>query len=221
MFMKLPSTQNMSTGQVIQRAVLIAAISLIGWVGLCLILWQALGSVGIKFDFWPMLEALSTAAAVAQFLGGGIVALWQLRDSVDSRNLSIFNDIFDKLMSDREIEARRWIYTRLPDDPGSGLAGLSAEGQEHIKHVLNSLDHLGFLLERDWITAEAEDAIIKWVSPMVVKAWARLGPYVEHEVQRRNEPDYYENVRYLAKRCITWRAKNLPDAEINWIKGAL
>ncbi len=219
--MKLPSIQNLSTAQVIRRAILIAVMSLIGWVIFCGFLWGVLQALGIHFDFWPMLEALSTAAAVAQFLGGGIVALWQLRDSVDSRNLSIFNEIFNKLMSDREIEARRWIYTQLLADPSAGVSALSAEGQEHIKHVLNSFDHLGFLLERDWITAEAEDAIIKWVSPMVVKVWAKLGPYIDYEVKRRNEPDYYENVRYLATRCQEWRAKYLPEAEINWINGAL
>lgn len=219
--MKLPSTQNMSTAQVIQRAALIAVISLLVWIIGCAILWAILQSIGIRVDFWPMLEALSTAAAVAQFLGGGIVALWQLRDTADSRNMSIFNDIFNKLMSDREIEARRWIYTQLPDNPGAGLASLSAEDQEHIKHVLNSFDHLGFLLERDWITAEAEGAIIKWVSPMVVKTWAKLGPYVDYEAQRRREPDYYENVRFIAKRCVEWRKRNIPDAEVNWVEGAL
>jgi len=219
--MKLPSTQNMSTAQVIRRAAVIAIISMIAWIAGCAILWGIFQIVGIRFDFWPMLEALSTAAAVAQFLGGGIVALWQLRDSADSRNMSIFNDVFSKLMSDREIEARRWIYTQLPDDPGAGLASLSPEGQEHIKHVLNSFDHLGFLLERDWITAEGEGSIVKWVSPMVVKTWAKLGPYIEFEAKRRNEPDYYENVRFIAKRCIEWRTRNMPGAEVTWVDGAL
>jgi len=211
----------MSTAQVIQRAAVIAVISLAVWIIGCAILWALLQEIGFHFDFWPMLEALSTAAAVAQFLGGGIVALWQLRDSADSRNMAIFNDIFNKLMSDREIEARRWIYTQLPDNPGTGLSSLSPEGQEHIKHVLNSFDHLGFLLERDWITAEAEGAIIKWVSPMVVKTWSKLGPYIDYEAQRRHEPDYYENVRFIATRCVEWRQRNMPNAEVNWVEGAL
>ena len=219
--MNMQSTQNMTTGQVVRRAIIIAIFSLIGWVVLCFILWVGLRTFGFEVDYWAMLEALSTAAAVAQFLGGGIVALRQMRDSVDSRNLSTFTEIFNRLMSDQEIEARRWIYTQLPDDPAAGMGNISREGQEHIKHVLNSFDHLGFLLEQDWITREAENAVIKWVSPMMVKVWAKLGPYVDYESRRRSEPDYYENVRFLAKRCQQWRAQFVPDSPVNWVKDAL
>jgi hypothetical protein len=219
--MKFSSIQNMTTAQVVRTALLFSAISFTTWIGACVVLWSILRNAGIQTDFWAMLEAVSTAAAVAQFLGGGVVALWQLRDSVDSRNLSIYNDIFEKLMSDRDIESRRWIYINLPDTPEQGVAGLSAEGQTHVKQVLNSLDHLGFLLEQDWITKDAEDAIIKWVSPFVVKIWAKIGPYIDYEAQRRNEPDYYASIRFLAQRCIDWRAKNIPSAEIVWLKDAL
>ena len=60
-----------------------------------------------------------------------------------------------------------------------------------------------------------------WMNPMIVKAWCKLEPYVDYESQRRAEPDYYEHARRLAERCRTWRAKNLPDAEIRWTEGAL
>jgi hypothetical protein len=185
------------------------------------LVWNILRLSGIVVDFWPMLEALSTAGAVAQVLGGGVVALWQLRDSVDSRNLSTYNEIFDKLMSEENIDARRWIYLNLPDDPSAGLEGLDPMGQTHVKRVLNSLDHLGFLMARDWITSEAEDAIIEWVSPFVVKVWAKLGPYITYEAERRKEPDYYANIRELAERCIAWRQAHIPESKITWIKNAL
>jgi hypothetical protein len=220
--MKLPSIQNMTTAQVVRTALLFSAISFTFWIGLCFLAWNGLRLAGFESDFWAMLEAISTAAAVAQFLGGGVVALWQLRDSVDSRNLSIYNDIFEKLMSDRDIEGRRWIYVNLPDMPEQGIAGLTTEGQAHVKQVLNSLDHLGFLLEQDWITKDAEDAIIKWVSPFVVKIWQKIGPYIDYEAKRRREPDYYASIRYLAEHCIKWRAKNIANAgDIVWLKDAL
>ena len=219
--MRMPSIQNMSTAQVIRLALLLSAGGFVVWLTLSVILWAALRSAGIVFDFWPMLEALSTAGAVAQVLGGGVVALWQLRDSVDSRNLSIYNEIFERLMSEENIEARRWIYLHLPDDPAAGLDALDPAGQWHVKRVLNSLDHLGFLLEQDWITAEAEDAIIKWVSPFVVKVWAKLERYVDYEAQRRHEPDYYDSIRKLAQRCVEWRRRYLPESEITWVEKAL
>jgi hypothetical protein len=124
-------------------------------------------------------------------------------------------------MSEENIEARRWIYVNLGDDPQAGIESIDPVGQKHVKTVLNSLDHLGFLMEQDWITAEGEEAIVKWVSPFVVKVWARLEPYISYEGQRRHEPDYYGSIRNLAERCIAWRRANLPEAEIVWLKKAL
>jgi hypothetical protein len=215
------STQNMTTGQVVRRAVLFSAIGFVFWVALSALIWLILRLLGANSEFWPVLEALSTAGSVALVFGGGAVALWQLRDAADSRNLGIYNDIFERLMSSENIEARRWIYMNLPEDPSTGIDGLGADGQRHVKNVLNSLDHLGFLLEQDWITGEGEDAIIKWVSPFVVKCWARLEPYIDFEAERRHEPDYYDSIRKLAERCIAWRKTNLPEARITWVGKAL
>jgi hypothetical protein len=219
--MHIPSTQNMTTGQVLRRALIFSAGGFFLWVSFTVLIWIGLRMGGVQSDFWPMLESLSTAAVVAQFFGGGVVALWQLRDTADSRNLGIYNDMVEKLMSDENIEARRWIYLNLPPDPQEGLDALSPEGQTHVKHVLNSLDHMGFLLEQDWITAEGEEAMIKWVSPFVVKVWAKLKPYIEYEAKRRNEPDFYEAVGKLAERCLAWRQANLPDSQITWVQKAL
>jgi len=219
--MRLTSSQNMTAAQVVERAILYSSIGFVVWVIVAALIWFVLRQVGANFDFWPMLEALSTAAAVAQVFGGGVVALWQLRDTADSRNLGIYNEIFERLMSSENIEARRWIYTNLPEDPRSGIEGLTEAGQRHVKSVLNSLDHLGFLLEQDWITGEGEEAIIRWVSPFVVKCWARLEPYIDFEAERRHEPDYYASIRKLAERCIEWRQTNLPGARITWVGKSL
>jgi hypothetical protein len=210
--------KKMSTTQVVILALTISVFSFVGWLGLCLVVWGLLRAIGIRFDFWPMLEAVSTAAAVAQFLGGGVVALVQLTESADGRNLGIYNDVFATMMSDENIEARRWIYLHLPHNPEEGISSLDPVGQAHVKRVLNSFDHLGFLLQQNWVTG---DPVIHWVSPMVVKVWQKLGPYVAYEIKRRKEPDYYESAQLLAKRCQEWRATQMLDADIVWLNDAL
>ncbi len=210
--------KKMSTAEVIGLAATISFVTFAAWVTLAVGVWGFFQALGVRFSLWDMLEAISTAFAVAQFLGGGIVALVQLTESVDSRNLNVYNDVFAKMMSDENIEARRWIYLHLPDNPEQGLASLDPVGQAHIKHILNSFDHLGFLLQQDWVTA---DPVIHWVSPMVVKVWEKLGPYVEYEARRRGEPDYYEAARELARRCIEWRRIKVPGASITWVENAL
>jgi hypothetical protein len=210
--------KKMSTAQVVWLAASISAATFIIWMILSIIVWGILQIAGVRFSLWEMLEAVSTAAAVAQFFGGGVVALVQLTESVDNRNLGIYNDVFEKMMSDDNIEARRWIYQNLPAFTPQGMSAISPEGQVAVKRVLNSFDHLGFLVQQDWVTAEP---VIHWVSPMVVKVWDKLGPYIEHEVQRRKEPDYYEAARMLAKVCQEWRRTRVPDSEIVWVPDAL
>jgi hypothetical protein len=210
--------KKMSTGEIIGLAATISLVTFVFWVSLAVVVWGFFQVIGVRFSLWSMLEAISTAFAVAQFLGGGVVALVQLTESVDNRNLGIYNDVFAKMMSDENIEARRWIYLHLPPNPEEGLSGISAEGQAHVKHVLNSFDHLGFLLQQDWVTA---GPVIHWVSPMVVKVWEKLGPYVEYEAARRREPDYYEAARELARHCAEWRRTRIPEGEITWVENAL
>jgi hypothetical protein len=188
------------------------------WITLVITVWLARAPADGSWDLWAMLEGLSSAAAFATVIGGGVVVLAQLVESIDSRNLDVYNNVFEKMMSDEEIDARRWIYLNLPDDPEQGLDNLTPEGQRHVKRVLNSFDHLGFLLQQDWVTAEG---IIGWVSPIVVKVWAKLSPYVEHEARRRDEPDYYEAARFLAERCRGWREAKLGQKEIVWVDKAL
>ena len=187
------------------------------------LLWNLVGPTDSNVDLWAILEALATAAAFSVAVGGGLMVLAQLTEAVDSRNLTIFNDVFERLASDRNIEARRWIYQNLPDNPGQGLASLSEEGRQNVKYVLNSFDHLGFLIQQDWVSGEAEDAIVRWVSPFVTKTWGKLGPYVDYEVsQRPEEPDYYEAVRHLAEKCIAYRKTLLRrDPKTTWREDAL
>ena len=132
--------------------------------------------------------------------------------------MAVADRLFQELNSKESVQARRWIFLHLPDDPETGLKNLTDEGRDAIKHVLNSLDRVAFLTQAGWIP---DDMVMPWMNPMIVKTWAKVGPYVEFESRRRNEPDYYVQVRRLAEQCIAWRKSHLPDAQITWIDEAL
>jgi hypothetical protein len=181
-------------------------------------LWLFLQSVGISADFWAMTEALSTAVTAAAVLGAGFVAYRELAEVASSRYMEVADRLFNELNSPENIEARRWIFQDLPDEPQEGMHSLTPEGQAFVKRTLNSLDRVAFLTQAGWIP---EEMVMPWMNPMIVKAWIKLEPYVDYESRRRNEPDYYEHARRLAERCLSWRAKNLHDAKITWVDDAL
>ena len=213
--------RRLSAVQTILVALILIALIFVGWISVIRYFWAAYPPVSGRSEFWTVAEGLSSAASFAAVIGGGILVLSQLVESVDSRHLGIYDEAFKRMMSRDETEARRWIMQELPSnplDPQAVFRNLSPEQHWHIKRVLNSFDHLGFLLEQAWIT---DDAIIGWVSPMVVKVWAKLGPYVEHESRRRNEPDYYRAARYLAAECEKWRVGNEPDSAVTFVDDAL
>jgi hypothetical protein len=90
-------------------------------------------------------------------------------------------------------------------------------GHRNVKSVLNTFDYLGFVALNYW---DLEGPLMDWMMPMITKVWDRLGPYVEEEARRRDEPDYYKWARQFGDRCIDWRrAKNLPSPKI--VKNAL
>jgi hypothetical protein len=211
---------------IVRYALITAAGVFMGWFVLVRLLWGVIGPADEPASFWSAIEGLSSAATFAIAVGGGVMALVQLSEAVDqrllaieSRNLDVYNQVFERLMSDQHIEARRWIYQHLDPNPAVGLRQLDDAGRRHMKLVLNAFDHLGFLLQQDWVK---DDAIIRWVNPMVVKTWAKLGPYVTYEAERRGEPDYYEAARLLAKECVEWRLANI-EGEIapTWLSDAL
>ncbi len=194
------------------------AAGFVCWVTIQTILWALLHIIGIKADLWAMIEALSSAVTVAALIGGGYIAYRELDELSSSRYIDVSNKLFEELNSTENIAARRWVLQNMPDDPAEGLPALAPEDRDTVKRVLNSLDHIAFLTQSGWIP---EELIMPWMNPMVVKVWAKLGPYVIYESQRRREPDYYEHARKLAERCVVWRAKNVPDAEVTWVDHAL
>lgn len=201
--------------------IVIVASTVIGfflWLTGLFSLWLFLRTLGISVNFWAMTEALSTAVAAAAVLGAGFVAYRELAEIASSRYMEVADRLFNELNSPENIEARRWIFQHLPDDPQEGMRSLTPEGQAFVKRTLNSLDRVAFLTQAGWIP---EEMIMPWMNPMIVKTWVKLEPYVDYESRRRNEPDYYEYARRLAERCLSWRERNLPDAEITWVDDAL
>ena len=196
----------------------ITAIGCVIWLGAQFFIWLILQAVGVSTNLWAMIEALSTAVAAAAVLSAGFVAYRELSEIASSRHMEVADRLFHELNSSENIEARRWIFQNLPDDPEEGIRSMTPEGQAAIKRVLNSLERVSFLTQEGWIP---DEMIMPWMNPMIVKAWTKLERYVDYESQRRHEPDYYEAARELAKRCRAWRAKNLPDAKITWVKDAL
>jgi hypothetical protein len=196
----------------------ITGIGLVVGLGVLFMLWLLLRLLGLDTGLWPMIEALSTAVTAAAVLGGAFVASRQLSELANVRHIEVADRLFNELNWPENIAARRWVFQNLPDDPEQGVASLSPDGRDAIKRVLNSLDRVAFLTQSDWIP---DEMIMPWMNPMIVKSWAKIGPYVEYERQRRNEPDYYLAAQQLAERCLRWREKHLPEAAVTWVDDAL
>ena len=208
-------SQNSRTFFVILLATIVAFVV---WFLFLVLLWLLLRGFGATVDFWTMVASVSTAVAAAAIVGAGYVAYREINELDISRHIHVADRLFEELNSLENIESRRWVYQHLPDDPEEGLRDLSPEGQRHIKRVLNSLDRVAILTQSGWIP---DSTIMPWMNPMIVKSWAKLGPYVAYEGQRRGEPDYYEYARELAERCQRWRAENVPQETAVWLDDAL
>jgi hypothetical protein len=182
------------------------------------VLWFILRRPQNPTDLWAMIEALSTAGALAVALGGSVFAYHQLSEVASSRHMDVADRLFEELNSTENIKARRWIFENLPEDPGEGIKTIDQEGRDAVKQALNSLDRVSFLTQAGWIP---QDMIMPWAHPMIAKLWDKLEPYVRYEQERRNEPYYYEHAAELAARCRAWRKKHLAASEVVWIKDAL
>jgi hypothetical protein len=193
-------------------------LGFIFWILGVFAFWALLNFLGIQATFWVMLEALSTAVAAAAVLGVGIIAHNELNEAARGRYLTVADRLFDELNSPENIAARRRVFTNLPENPQEGVHSISSEDRAAMKSVLNSLDRVAFLTQAGWIP---DELVMPWMNPMVVKSWEKLAPYVAYESQRRHEPDYYQQVRVLAERCLAWRSRQLKDARITWVEDAI
>ena len=189
-------------------------------LGLLLILslWGVLHACGGASSFWAMTEALATAVTAATVIGAGFLAYRELDEASNSRHLAVADRLFEELNAPENVAARRWIFLHLPPDPATGQAELTDPERDTVKRVLNSLDRVAFLTQAGWIP---EDMVMPWMSPMILKAWIKLKPWVDYEVDRRHEPDYYRQVRALAERCLSWREAHGMSTEVTWVENAL
>lgn len=197
---------------------LLTGLGFVLWVGGNLVLWLALRVGGAQTDYWTILGTLSNGVTAAALLSGAFVAYRQLSEVANARHLEVADRLFTELNAPEMVAARRWIFRNLPQDPEVGLRGLTEQGREAVKRVLNSLDRIAFLTQSGMIP---ERMVMPWMNPMIVKAWERLEPYVLYERTRRAEPDYYEHAEHLARRCVAWRRQNLPTADVTWLEDAL
>jgi hypothetical protein len=196
-------------------------IGLILWLILMYFLHLLLQNMGFSVDFWAMTEAMSTAAAAAAVIGGGLVAYRQLMEGANMRYIEVADRLFSELNSSDNIASRRWIFQQLPENPENPaeiLHNMNAEGQGHIKRTLNSMDRVAFLTQSGWIP---EELIMPWMNPMIVKAWVKLKPYVEYERERRGEPDYYKDAGEIGEKCVAWRNQHLEQSEVKFLEKAL
>jgi hypothetical protein len=209
---------NWSGRRVIGVMLLLTASGFVlGMIALC-VLWAILSLLGFSPSFWAMTEATATAVTAATVLGGAILAYRELSEVSATRHMEVADRLFDELNDPTHVEARRRVFQNLPDDPAVGIALLAEQERDAIKQVLNSLDRVAFLTQAGWIP---EDMIMPWMSPMILKAWIKLKPWVDYEAERRHEPEYYRQVRALAERCLSWRKAHGMSTEVTWVENAL
>jgi hypothetical protein len=174
--------------------------------GVCAIILPFLASrLAAGEKYWDVVQGLAAIVATSGLVGSAIFALSQYRNGRQERHMALFNDLFQRLMSNEHVEARRTVYQglNLSDAPSDAeieavIAGLDPGRHAAIKLCLNALDQLGFLVERGWL----DDArTLGWLSPIVEKTWAKLRPLVHYERRQRAEPGYYYHCEYLAERC--------------------
>ena len=143
---------------------------ILGMMALC-VLWAILRLLGFAPSFWAMTEAMATAVTAATVLGGAILAYRELSEASTTRHIEVADRLFDELNDPANVDARRHVFQKLPDDPETGIARLEDADRTAIKQVLNSLDRVAFLTQAGWIP---EDMVMPWMSPMILKSWIKL-----------------------------------------------
>ena len=101
--------------------VLITAGAFVLWLSLLLLLWWFLGTLGVSYDLWAMIESLSTALAAAAVFTAGFIAYRELSEISNSRYMEVVERLLGELNSNENIEARRWIFQNLAADPKTGI----------------------------------------------------------------------------------------------------
>ncbi|MGD2028235.1 MAG: hypothetical protein PVI99_10495 [Anaerolineales bacterium] len=235
-----PKNENVFTNNILRLGLIAVVVGLVSasCIGVFVFpLFDRLFSTIYPRVEWANLEGFTGLISLMLLFGGLIFALVDRRQTIakeieEKRKLSYeqFQTIHDRLVESEQEEARRWIITTIPVKPEDQpieewfeqvtklinrkpkeWKEARTPGQQHVKQVLNNLDFIGFVSEHFW---QAREADLEWLSPPVAKVWLRLGPYVEHMRELRQEPDYYKSASTIGDICIAWRkAHDLPESE--------
>jgi hypothetical protein len=188
----------------------VALVVMVVWLAAVRLIFDV---AGLASSEWGWLEGVTSVLTFAFAAGAGLLLLIEYSDADETRNLEIYRDIYDRLMTPQQIEARRKLYQDLPDDPGEAMhvVRTNPEYMGYYKQVLSLIDYFGFVVQQEWVTA---DEVIGWISPIVVKVWDRIGELVEMERDaRKGESDYHIAAFELAKACQDWRDEHIDDWE--------
>jgi hypothetical protein len=120
---------NLSTKALMGVMLLLTGFSFMLCLGLTVVAWKISPVfIGEAPDFWTMVEAFSTILGAATVVSAGLIAVWQLREASSSRHIAVVDRLFDEMNSKENVDARRWVYQELPDDPSQGIQGLTEAG---------------------------------------------------------------------------------------------
>lgn len=215
-------------------------VVLVFWLGLVLypLSVRLPGSAQNAPVEWGNLDGITSLLTMALVFGGLVFAFVDaIQSAVEKKqqdaqaSYGIFKDVFDRVMSEQAQASRRWVILHIPVLEGSGMEepdwlalvherlnvtsdggqGERPQGLEHLKDILNTLDFVGFVGRHYW---SMENELIYWLSPSVSKVWERIGPFVENEALRRNEPDYYEAAREFGNACLQYRRAHFDASKI-------
>lgn len=199
---------------------------------------QDLTTHGVDWDVVSGFVGLITVALTAGgafFIGSEYINRGVIRQREQTEAaLSIYTTLYERLMNDEDIAARRWIITQIDPLPEnateqekeSWLANFTDTvhnsptvkdsnlpiGHAYLKRILNTLDFIGFVDRHYW---DMEQELVDWMSAPVAKVWERIEPYVEQEARLRQEDDFYCDAKYFGIKCVQHRQeKNYPSSKI-------
>jgi hypothetical protein len=205
-----------------------------GLLGFPILVKALTGTASIS---WGTPGDITNLITLSLIIGGGVFVFFEyINDEVHERrehaeaSFNIYKELFERLTSEEDTEARRWIIQNIQpcDNPQNMDAWLRqtrdklsyrpdnwtqeiAPGQMYLKHVLNTFDFVGFVAGNYW---SMEEELVQWMSPPVTKVWERIGPFVQDEANKRDEPDYYSSAREFGEYCVNWRRGRYNPAKI-------
>ena len=155
---------------------------------------------------WEAISAIATCVASLVVIIALIYGMQQLREMQRTRAVTVFLPLFQSLQTAAASRLRAQIYNDVPTD----LSGITPEHEAIMNEVINQLDFLGFLTERNLIEFEL---IAPFFYGTTIRCWRRLEPYVQAQRQLRKTRFawYFER---LFIRCEQFVTDSRPEEEI-------